>query len=77
MLDVGSLVRRLRLQFSPAVCSGAPADYLKKAEAACATGYLAFMDLSLALLPVTIIWNLQMTVKKKAGLGLILGLGVL
>ena len=44
----------------------------------CATkGYLAFMDLCLALLPITIIWNLQIAAKKKAAMGLILGMGVL
>ena len=40
-------------------------------------GYLAFLDLALALLPITIIWNLQLSLKKKVGLCAVMGLGVL
>ena len=40
-------------------------------------GYLAFLDIALALLPVTIMWNLQLSLKKKVGLCAIMGLGVL
>lgn len=35
------------------------------------------MDMSLALLPITIIWKLHMTVQKRVGLCVLLGLGVL
>ena len=40
-------------------------------------GYLAFLDLALALLPITIMWNLQLSRKKKVGICAIMGLGVL
>ena len=40
-------------------------------------GYLAFLDLTLALLPITIMWNLQLSLKKKVGICAIMGLGVL
>ena len=40
-------------------------------------GYLAFLNLALALLPITIIWNLQLSLKKKVGLCAVMGLGVL
>ena len=40
-------------------------------------GYLAFLDLALALLPITIMWNLQLSLRKKVGICAIMGLGVL
>ena len=40
-------------------------------------GYLAFLDLALALLPVTIMWNLKLSLTKKVGICAIMGLGVL
>lgn len=39
-------------------------------------GWLAFIDLALALLPITIVYNLQLNWQKKAGLSCLLGLGV-
>ena len=39
-------------------------------------GWLAFIDLALALLPITIIWNLQMDWHKRVGLSTLMGLGV-
>lgn len=39
-------------------------------------GWLAFMDLSLAILPISIIWNLQLNWHKKVGLSALMGLGV-
>lgn len=39
-------------------------------------GWLAFIDLSLALLPISIIWNLQLNWHKKLGLSVLMGLGV-
>ena len=39
-------------------------------------GWLAFIDLALALLPITIIWNLQLDWHKKLGLSTLMGLGV-
>jgi len=39
-------------------------------------GWLAFIDLALALLPITIIWNLQLDWHKKAGLSILMGFGV-
>ena len=42
-----------------------------------ATAYWAIMDAALALTPVTIIWNLKLSKKRKVGLSLILGLGLL
>lgn len=39
-------------------------------------GWLAFMDLALALLPITIIWNLQLDWHKKVGLSILMGFGV-
>ncbi|MCJ1428133.1 hypothetical protein MMC29_006041 [Sticta canariensis] len=39
--------------------------------------YNSFMDLSLALLPITIIWKLHMPAQKRVGLCILLGLGVL
>ena len=40
-------------------------------------GWLAFIDLALALLPITIMWKLQLGLKKKVGISVVLGLGVL
>ena len=40
-------------------------------------GWLAFIDLALALLPITIMWNLQLSLKKKVGISAVMGLGVL
>ena len=40
-------------------------------------GWLAFIDLALALLPITIMWNLKLSLKKKCGISAIMGLGVL
>ena len=39
-------------------------------------GWLAFIDLSLALLPNSIIWTLQLNWHKKLGLSVLMGLGV-
>ena len=39
-------------------------------------GWLAFIDLALALLPITIIWRLQLDWHKKVGLSILMGLGV-
>ena len=39
-------------------------------------GWLAFIDLALALLPITIIWNLRLDWHKKVGLSTLMGLGV-
>ena len=38
--------------------------------------WLAFIDLALALLPITIIWLLQLDWHKKVGLSMLMGLGV-
>ena len=40
-------------------------------------GWLAFIDLALALLPITIMWNLQLSLEKKIGISAVMGLGVL
>lgn len=42
-----------------------------------ALGWLAFTDVALALLPITIIRNLQLSIKKKLGLCALMGLGIL
>lgn len=39
-------------------------------------GWLAFMDLALALLPITIIWNLRLDWHKRLGLSVLTGMGV-
>ena len=39
-------------------------------------GWFAFIDLALALLPITIIWNLRLDWQKKMGLSTLMGLGV-
>lgn len=39
-------------------------------------GWLAFIDLALALLPITVIWNLQLGWHKRLGLSILMGLGV-
>lgn len=39
-------------------------------------GWLASMDLALALLPITIIWNLRLDWHKKLGLSVLMGMGV-
>ena len=39
-------------------------------------GWLAFIDLALALLPITVIWNLRLDWHKKLGLSILMGLGV-
>lgn len=41
------------------------------------TAYGTFMDFVLALMPITIVWNLKMSLKKKVGVCLLLGLGVM
>ena len=40
-------------------------------------GWPAFIDLALALLPITTMWNLQLSLKKKFGIRAVMGLGVL
>ena len=35
------------------------------------------MDFALAILPVSIVWNLKMNIKRKVGLCILLGLGIL
>lgn len=40
-------------------------------------GWLALMDIALALLPITIINKLQLSTKKKLGLCTLMGLGIL
>ena len=39
-------------------------------------GWLAFMDLCLVILPISIIWNLQLNWHKKVGLSALMGMGV-
>ncbi|MCJ1268754.1 hypothetical protein MMC22_008642 [Lobaria immixta] len=41
------------------------------------TSFASFMDFTLALLPITIIWRLHMAVQKRIGLCILLGLGIL
>ena len=41
------------------------------------TGYSAFLDISFAAIPVSVIWALQMPIHKKVSLSLILGVGIL
>ena len=41
-----------------------------------ATVYFAFLDFALALYPITVFWTLQMSLKKKIGVCLLLSLGV-
>ena len=41
------------------------------------TAYSAFYDLSLAIFPITIFWDLQLGWKKKVGICCVMGLGVL
>lgn len=38
--------------------------------------WLAFIDLALALLPITIMWNLRISTKRKIGICAVLGLGI-
>lgn len=40
-------------------------------------GYWAFLDFALAIIPVDIIWKLQLSRKKKVGLSLLLSAGIL
>ena len=40
-------------------------------------GFFAFADLALALLPITFISELQVSVRQKIGLSIVLGLGIL
>ena len=40
-------------------------------------GWNAFMDFALAILPVSIVGNLKMDMKRKVGLCILLGLGIL
>lgn len=40
-------------------------------------GYSAFVDFALALFPITIVWDLKLSMKKRVGLSVLLGLGVL
>ncbi len=41
------------------------------------SAYSSFLDFVLALVPVTIVWDLKMSLQKKIGLCLLLGFGVL
>ncbi|KAI9674002.1 MAG: hypothetical protein M1822_009579 [Bathelium mastoideum] len=41
------------------------------------SAYGAFLDFLLVLMPVTIVWNLQLSLKRKSALCILLGLGVL
>jgi hypothetical protein len=40
------------------------------------TGWLAFIDITFALMPITIIYNLQLNWRKKVGLSCLMGMGV-
>lgn len=40
-----------------------------------ATGAFTFVDFVLAVMPVTLIWKLQLDLKKKIGLAILLGCG--
>lgn len=42
-----------------------------------AEGFLAFTDVCLAVIPITIVQNLQLSLKKKVGLSFLLGMGIL
>ena len=41
------------------------------------SGYWAFLDFALALIPVDMVWKLQLTIQKKLLLSCLLGMGVL
>ena len=41
------------------------------------TGWLAFSDVVLALFPMTIVWKLNLSLKKKAALCSLMGMGIL
>ncbi len=41
------------------------------------TAYNTFLDFALALLPISVVWNLQLSQRKKVGLYGILGVGLL
>ena len=54
--------------------------YSRSGQAAMLTvliGWLAAIDLCLALLPITVMWNLHLSLKRRIGLSAIMGLGVL
>ena len=52
-------------------------DSLLKIATRCTLGWLAFMDVALALFPITIIQKLSIARRTKIGLCLLLGLEVL
>ena len=43
----------------------------------CGAAYGTFLDFALALLPITIVYNLKLNLRKRIGLCILLGLGVL
>ena len=51
---------------------------LKKAPVLrCTTGYSAFLDIALAVIPVSVIWSLQLPRHKKVNLSLVMSVGIL
>lgn len=40
-------------------------------------GWLAFSDVALALFPITILWDLKLSMQKKAALSSLMGMGIL
>ena len=74
MLSVGIRQQNWPFPSSPAVSLGA--DGLKTKCWFC-VGYNAFMDFSLALLPITIVYGLNLALKRKIALATLLSLGIL
>ena len=68
---------RIQINFAIFSSSSGPCPDLRHQTLMTGVGWNAFMDVCLAFLPVTIIWKLHMTIKKRLGLCILLGLGIL
>lgn len=68
---------RLGYLYRKSVCDSLQVLPLRTNRPTHSPGWNCFFDLALALLPITIVWDLQMQLKKKAALCSILGLGIL
>lgn len=76
MLDVG--IHQLSWPFhSSAAVRSRIRNMVKDTMLTLYPGYNAMMDLALALLPITTVWNLNLALQKKIALGTLLSLGIL
>ena len=74
--SVNSDIQIINASMSPEVFHRGLAS-LGRANRRVLIGWNSFFDLALSLMPITIVWNLKMKMRKKVALCTVLGLGVL